>query len=384
MKPTVCLIANTIAYPQGGGHRWVYLNWALGLMANGCRVIWAEEVLAGWGTEEIRRLLKPLQDDLRPYGLADSVALYSHTDEPLPADSTVGCVGLDEVLAADLLVTIFYSARADFVRKFRRKTLVDIDPGILQIWVAEGQVKIADYDVYCTTGETVGRPGSGIPDLGKTWHYTPACVSLEHWPATPPPPGAAFTTVTQWWGGWIVYGKEYYSNEKRDGFLPYIDLPNQTTQAIELAVNLGTPGSDSPEDPIKAEEINLRAHHWRLREPADVAGSVAAYRDYVRGSKGEFACCKPSCVRLQNAWISDRTLCYLASGRPAIVQHTGPSRILPDAQGMFRFQTPAEAVAYLEEAGRNYDHHAKAARALVEEHFSAAKVTRKLLEVSLD
>ena len=44
MSLTVCLAANTLSYPEGGGHLWVYLNWALGLRALGCRVIWLETV----------------------------------------------------------------------------------------------------------------------------------------------------------------------------------------------------------------------------------------------------------------------------------------------------------------------------------------------------
>jgi hypothetical protein len=30
----------TLGYPEGAGHLWVYLNWALSLHALGCRVIW--------------------------------------------------------------------------------------------------------------------------------------------------------------------------------------------------------------------------------------------------------------------------------------------------------------------------------------------------------
>ena len=49
-------------------------------------------------------------------------------------------------------------------------------------------------------------------------------------------------------------------------------------------------------------------------------------------------------MKFQNAWISDRTLCYLASGKPVVVQNTGPSSFLPNGEGMFRFATMEEAV----------------------------------------
>ena len=88
---------------------------------------------------------------------------------------------------------------------------------------------------------------------------------------------------------------------------------------------------------------------------------------------------KPSCVRLQNAWVSDRTLCYLASGKPAVVQHTGPSKILPDDEGMCRFRTPREALDCLRRVEAEYERHARAARSIVDEHFDARRVVSRLV-----
>ena len=122
---------------------------------------------------------------------------------------------------------------------------------------------------------------------------------------------------------------------------------------------------------------------WRVRPSREVAGSPDAYRTYIQGSRGEFACAKPSCMAFQNAWVSDRTLCYLASGKPAVVQHTGPSRYLPDAEGLFRFHTIEGAAESLAAMNADYEHHCRAARALAEAHFDARKVTARILEVSL-
>jgi len=65
--------------------------------------------------------------------------------------------------------------------------------------------------------------------------------------------------------------------------------------------------------------------------PGLVAGSPQAYRDYIRRSRGEFSCAKPSCMRFQNAWVSDRTLCYLASGRPVVARHCRAARELAES-----------------------------------------------------
>ena len=128
----------------------------------------------------------------------------------------------------------------------------------------------------------------------------------------------------------------------------------------------------------------LHANGWGARPAYEVASTPADYRRYVQSSRGEFSCAKESCMRLQNAWISDRTLCYLASGKPAVVQHTGPSRFLPDAAGLFRFHTAAEAARLLDAAEADYAGHCAMARTLVEDHFDACKVGARLLERAMD
>ena len=118
--------------------------------------------------------------------------------------------------------------------------------------------------------------------------------------------------------------------------------------------------------------------------PTRLSPTLQDYQRYIQSSRGEFSCAKPSCVRLQNAWVSDRTLCYLASGKPAVVQHTGASRFLPDAAGLFRFSTLDEAAKQLEIVAADYDRQCQLGRALAEEYFDARKVAAQLLEQALD
>ena len=144
--------------------------------------------------------------------------------------------------------------------------------------------------------------------------------------------GAPFTTVTNWimYDYWVDDEQGGYANDKRTGFLPFLDLPRHTSQPLELALSLG--GAET-------ERADLEQRGWRVREAHEIVATPDDYQRYIQSSRGEFSCAKPSCVRLQNAWVSDRTLCYLASGKPAVVQHTGKSRFLPDAEGLFRFST---------------------------------------------
>jgi glycosyltransferase involved in cell wall biosynthesis len=107
------------------------------------------------------------------------------------------------------------------------------------------------------------------------------------------------------------------------------------------------------------------------------------YQAYIQNSRGEFSCAKRSCMKFQNAWVSDRTLCYLASGKPVVVQDTGPSEFLPHGEGMFRFSTAQQAAAAFETINTDYERHCRAARDLAEAYFDAREVAEKILSHAL-
>src|SRR5437870_1211156 len=91
VSTTVCLApARTIAYPQGGGHLWVYLQWALGLRALGCRVIWLEGIDPSDPEQDSREKVAALKVRLQPYGLAESLALFSLNGGPLSRGVAAG------------------------------------------------------------------------------------------------------------------------------------------------------------------------------------------------------------------------------------------------------------------------------------------------------
>src|SRR4030095_5042652 len=148
-------------------------------------------------------------------------------------------------------------------------------------------------------------------------------------------------------------------------FMSLVDLPQFTRQPLELALDL------VPDD---EDQVALWKAGWLVRESAYVASTPWDYQRYIQGSRGEFSCVKPSCFHLQNAWISDRTICYLASGKPAVVQHTGPRRFLPDSAGLFRFETLREAARCFETVAKDYEQQCLLARKLAEEYFDARRV----------
>jgi hypothetical protein len=106
VSTTVCLSARTLEYTTGGGHLWAYLNWALGLRALGCRVIWMETVFPDLPAHEVRSDVDALKNQLERYGLAECVALCSFTDEPLPQDTVGECLDIEAAAEADLLLDL--------------------------------------------------------------------------------------------------------------------------------------------------------------------------------------------------------------------------------------------------------------------------------------
>jgi hypothetical protein len=399
MSVTVCLSTNTsLSYPQGGGHLWVFLNWALGLRALGCEVIWLETVSnqesvaalnrrrgldpdapaerASDLADEVQANVATLKGRLERYGLAEYLALHSCSGEALPGEVTKGCLDLDAATEADLVLNLRYSLPGEVVGRFRRSALLDIDPGLLQVWMSQGLVSVPQHDLYFTIGETVGQPGARFPDMGLKWLYTPPPVYLPEWPPVQADAMAPYTTVSHWWAKeWVEIQGELRDNNKRTAFLAYSDLPSRTSTPLELALCLA-PG-DEEEGRLLEEE------GWKIRHAWTISLEPEQYRAYIQRSRGEFSVVKPSCVWLNNAWISDRTLCYLASAKPAVVQDTGSSRFLPDSEGLFRFRSLDDATRALSAVESDYERHCRLARELAEEHFDAQKVVGRVLEQAL-
>ncbi len=379
----VCIAPFRVLWDPGlGGYAWIYLNWALGLQANGCEVVWVEAFRRDQAPAEALQSLGSLLHQFDAVGLRASVALILSEEEkvrfrPVEQELARLSVPLEAVAEeAELLLNFRYSQGPEFLSRFKRTALVDIDPGLLQIWMSEGQIQVSEYDVCFTIGETVGRPGSLIPDCGRSWVYTPPPVFLPAWPTVPADSRRPYTTVTSWWapaggGNWQVFRGEAFNNEKRTSFLEYADLPSRVPVRCELAIEIS-----SDEEDWKS----LEQKGWSLQRASQACSTPQTYRSYIQRSRGEFSCAKASCMRLQNAWISDRTLCYLASGKPAVVQHTGASRFLPEGEGLFRFRNLEEAAAGLSAAEADYQRHARLARDLVAEYFDAEQVVAAVLE----
>jgi hypothetical protein len=377
MSITVCVApVRTLEYPEGGGHLWEYLNWALGLRALGCKIVWLEALPANSAAADLETKVAALKARLERYDLENCLALYSSSDkQPEFNLAALGCLDLDVAAEADLLLEFRYDSPLAVVKRFRRSALLDIDPGLSQAWISTGRIHLTPHDVYFTTGETVGQPGTQIPDVGLRWIYTRPCVALDRWMPHAAPTQAPFTTVAHWYaGGWLEDDAHAHLDDKRSGFLPFLNLPHVTNYPFQLALDLA---------PHDQQWLMLEERGWSVTEAHQVAATPWGYQRYIQDSFAEFSCAKPACLKLENAWLSNRTLCYLASGKPAVVQHTGPSRFLPDSAGLFRFRDAEQSERFIKQVIGDYEHQSKLARNLAKEYFDARKVVGALLERAL-
>ena len=369
-------------YPEGGGVYWVPLQYLLGLRALGVDAWWLELLYGTSDPARDRRQVDAFLSSAEAFGVRDRVVLL-HFPETGRDDQPGRCErhGMDaDQLAArmrgGLLLNLANSVPPALRKDFARSALLDLDPGPFQIWAREFDLGVGDHDVHCTIGVHLGEPDCPVPLGGVDWQRFWPPVHVPAWATdAPPPAGAPYTTVTQWWTQqYAVLDGVVYDCNKRAGYLECIELPRLTPAPLELAAN------------VHAGELEDRAllarHGWRLADPSRVAGTPADYRRYVQGSRGELACAKPAYVKSRSGWLSDRTVCYLASGRPCVVQATGAEAHLPVTPGLHFFRTAQEAADALREIEGDWESASRTARALAEEVFATRVVLPALLSVA--
>jgi hypothetical protein len=252
------------------------------------------------------------------------------------------------------------------------RAFLDIDPGFGQMWVDLGLARLFDgHHRHITVGGRVGDRGCAIPTCGLDWIRTLPPVELSEWPATPIV-GDRFTTVASWRGlfGPIEYGGRTYGLRVHE-FRRFAELPRRAAAHFEVALDI--------DDADAADRQRLEEHGWVLADPRAAAGDPWRYRSYVQGSAAELTIAKNLYVDTQSGWFSDRSACYLASGRPVLAQDTGLEGLLPRGEGLITFSTLEEAVEGVGEIAGDPERHGRAAREIADEHLAAARVLPRLL-----
>jgi len=257
----------------------------------------------------------------------------------------------------------------------KRRIFIDLDPGVTQIEAERDtglRLLLGDYDAHATIGENIGQPGCAIPAERFHWLPTRQPIALDFWEPAARHADAALTTIGRWDERRRVQelAGERYTWSKRDEWLRFLDLPARTQAPFDLALDV---------DKVPGDREMLGASGWRFTDPIAVSIDPERYRSFIRDSLGEFSVAKDLNVRLATGWFSDRSACYLAAGRPVIVQDTGFRRTLPTGAGLLAFQTSDDAADAVRAVRTDWDLHSAAARRIAEQHFSATWVLSDLL-----
>jgi hypothetical protein len=363
--------------PYQGGLAWLVLQWVLGLRQLGHEVLLLEP-LAG---EDLRPAGAALADSenaawfrgvIHTFGLTGQAALYlANARDTL--DLSPQWIA-EWAAEADLLIDIAGGlAGAEWLPRIPLRLYLDVDPGFTQLWHArEGiDMRLDRYTDFATVGLTFAAH-NGVPDCGRRWVPTAQPVVLEEWPVAARLTRPALTTVANWRGyGSLEVDGEIYG-QKAHSLRDFIGLPRECDVRCQLALAI---------DPGEIRDVAaLAANGWDVLDPRAVAGSPEDYREFVQGSWAELGVAKSGYVKAQGGWFSDRSACYLASGRPVIAQDTGLAGALPLGAGLFTFSTMEDICAAVDELRRDYGAHRRAAREIAEQHFGSGVVLGKLLD----
>ncbi|MGH7564069.1 MAG: glycosyltransferase [Gemmatimonadota bacterium] len=369
---TTVVVSGALANkPGNGGEAWVRMSWVEGLRRLGFDVWFVEQVSRD--LLESTPLVAFFREITKRFGLDGSCALLD--------ESGVGIEGhnakdLEEVAAeAALLVNISGHLSLKYLLdRFGRKAYVDLDPGFTQFWhaAATNGARVSGHDHYFTVGLNVGHPSCHVPTDGIDWRPLPPPVVLEEWPVCEGDP-EILTTIASWRGsfGPIEHAGHTYGLKVHE-FRKFLDLPGRVPQKLEIALDIHPADDDDLE--------NLLERGWSVVDPRKAVPDPDAYRRYIQASGAEFSVAQGIYVETNSGWFSDRTVQYLASGKPALVQNTGFSRSLPSGEGVVGFRTFDEAVAGARSIASDYEFHCRAARRIAEECFDSDKVLRRFLE----
>jgi hypothetical protein len=367
---------------------WQHIHYIAGLQRLGHEVFYVEDSArlpydpsSGEITNSFRYAVETLRRLAAEFGFEDR---WTFCARYLPDED---CIGMPKKMLRDLyahadaiLNVCGTQELNDDLAKSERILYVESDPGVEQIKVDQKEPAALDYltrhRALFTFGENVGQPSFPVPSHQFRWHPTRQPVVTEFWRdrAAHADPAAVFTTVANWNTSGlkdIEWRGEKYLWSKSLEFLRFIDAPRVAGETFEIATTI--------KDASTAARFHT--HGWRLANPEPLSLDHHQYRDYLQRSKGEFTVAKDQYVRLHTGWFSDRSACYLASGRPVITQETGFTQHFGgDGRGLFAFATREEIAEAVRAINAERALHQRAAFEIAAEYFEATKVLAALLD----
>ena len=376
------VIAGSLAQKPGrGGHSWVFLQYLLGFRSLGWDVLFVDRLEPEMCIDEAGHRVAAAQSWNVRY-LTEVMSRFGlDRDFAVLCDGGASTIGLtrraliERVRSAAALINVMgFLNDEEILASARRRVFLDIDPGFGQMWHALGLRDIFQgHDAHVTIAENIGQPSCGIPTCGLDWITTRQPVVLDQWAAVGRPAASRpITSVVSWRGAYgpVTYGGRTYGLRARE-FRKFATLPQHCEGDFELALDI---------HPGDASDVELlRAHRWSLVAPGEVAGDPWRYRQYIGRSAAELMIAKGMYVDTQSGWISDRSICYLASGRPVLAQDTGLANLLPTSEGLVTFTSCEEAIDAARAVRREPGRHQRAARLLAETCFESSLVLGALV-----
>jgi hypothetical protein len=364
-----------------GGLAWHHLQYVLGLKKLGHDVLFIED------SEDYPACYNPETNEIGTdanYGLRfidesfkslDLEGLWSYFD--FHTNQWFGNLKAVEFLkSADILLNLSgVNPLRDWSAQVPNRVFVDTDPAFVQIrhLTNEKARNLAEqHDVFFTFGENFGADDCLIPDDGFDWQPTRQPVVLGAWNLTKGNKKGHWTTIMQWDSYKKVEfgGREFGMKSKSFG--DFLDLPTQTKETFEIGV-----GSES------APRELLQEKGWKVLNPLIPTRTIWTYQDFIQTSKAEFSVAKDGYVQSRSGWFSERSVVYLASGRPVLTQETGFSKFIETGKGLLSFSNQAEVLEGIERINRDYDFHCREARIIAEEYFDYKTILQDLLDKSL-
>jgi hypothetical protein len=369
---SIAIVASPLGNkPLSGGFAWVPLSYVRGLARLGFDVYLVEQIATD--SPVGRAYFERVTDD---FGLSERCALLHDGNTLVGLEPSVI---RDVAREAELLINVSGHVTLDWLLEGPRlRAYIDTDPGFTQVWNRDGLLdpSVRRHTHFFSVGTNLGTTRSGVPDDGIEWRPSPPPVVLDDWPAaTEEPWDMRFTTVSTWRcpSGLISLDGETYLPSKLHEFRRMMPLPAQVAGArFEIALDI------HPAD--HADRVRLVEMGWKLVDPHAAAGDPCSFHDYVRGSAAEFSTVQGVYAAANTGWISDRSVRYLASGRPVLVQDTGVSRDVAGDAGMLFFTTLEEASEQVARIAADHTSHAAAARQIAEKWFDSDRVVGDMLD----
>jgi hypothetical protein len=378
----VIIFAGAIGRFPIGGHAWIDMQYLLGLRALGHEVFYLEECgeeswVYNWEAEEITTDLDYpasfVRDCLTPIGLGEKwIYRAGERSEGMPSRDFLDVCSRSHLLIVRGAPMGCWRAEYSWPR---RRLFIDVDPGFTQIKLDRGDRQLTDTIERCERLFTIAQHIDGgecsIPLAGRRWLKTASPIFLPDWPYVEDSTATHFTSVMQWRSYREVnYNLVSYGNKDKE-FPKFINLPRLTCQTFQMALTGARP------------EV-LTKYGWEVIPGWVASKTPSSYQVFIQGSRGEFGVAKHGYVAMRAGWFSDRSVCYLASGRPVLVQDTGLGDWLPTGEGLLTFSDISGALRGIEEINNDYEAHRRAARLLAEQYFAAELVLPPLLDAAMD